>query len=281
MTNEYIIAYLLEELPEEESERFETECFAQESWPAQINLVEEDLIDAYLRDELSQERRRRFEQYYLTTAARQERVVMASAFLRHIDEQTVIEEQSVANEQPAVDEHPTIDEPPAAATTKVEPPPAKLTLAERFRLFWGGQSLALRTAMALAAIAIIGGAVWFSLLRTPRPRTFATLTLTNVESNRAEGAPASKVKLPLGVDALRIYLTLPERLPPRARFRVEWENVDGAIKPLEIAGQDARSVSVVIPAAQLTPGQYALNLFVIKTDGTELPVSGSYFFIVE
>ena len=52
MTDERIIAYLLEELPEDDLERFEDECFAQESWPAQINLVEEDLIDAYLRNEL-------------------------------------------------------------------------------------------------------------------------------------------------------------------------------------------------------------------------------------
>jgi methionine-rich copper-binding protein CopC len=69
-------------------------------------------------------------------------------------------------------------------------------------------------------------------------------------------------------------------LPPASRFRVEWENVDGEIKPLEIAGQDAQSVSVVIPVAQLARGQYALNIFVIKPDGTEVPVNGSYFFNV-
>jgi anti-sigma factor RsiW len=44
------------------------------------------LIDAYLRNELTPERRQRFEQNYLTTEARRERVAMAAALLRHVDE---------------------------------------------------------------------------------------------------------------------------------------------------------------------------------------------------
>ena len=67
------------ELPEEDLERFEDECFAQERWPELIDLAEEDLIDAYLRNDLTPERRRRFEQNYLTTEARLERVSMAAA----------------------------------------------------------------------------------------------------------------------------------------------------------------------------------------------------------
>src|SRR5215212_3878191 len=86
MTDERIIAYLLEELPEKDIEQFEDECFAQEDWPTEIDAVEKELIDAYLRDELTPERQQRFEQNYLITEARQERVVMAAALLRHIDE---------------------------------------------------------------------------------------------------------------------------------------------------------------------------------------------------
>src|SRR3712207_2093541 len=86
MTDERIIAYLLNELSEEESEQFEDECFAAEAWPPEINLAEEDLIDAYLRNELTAERRQRFEQNYLTTEERQERVRVAAALLHHIDE---------------------------------------------------------------------------------------------------------------------------------------------------------------------------------------------------
>src|SRR5882724_9609551 len=90
MTDERIIAYLLEELPEEDLEQFEDDCFVQENWPAQIELVEEELIDSYLRNELDSERRKRFEQNYLTTQARHDRVSIAAALLRHIDEYNTV-----------------------------------------------------------------------------------------------------------------------------------------------------------------------------------------------
>lgn len=257
MTDERIIAYLLKELPEEELEQFEDECFALESWPVQVDLAEEDLIDAYLRDELTPEQRQRFEQNYLTTEARQERVHVAAALLRHVDAY-----------------HSDAKAPVAVRTTE-------LTWAERFHAFWSSQSLALRSAAALATVAIIAGALWLSLSRAPSPQTFATLTLTISVSNRAEGAQAGKVRLPLNASALRISLTLPEQSPQAARYRVELENDDGETKSLELAGQDAQSVSVVIPAAQLARGQYALRLFAIKADGTEQRIPGSYFFTVE
>src|SRR5215207_4399918 len=80
MTDEQITAYLLQELTEEEAERFEDRCFAQEEWPADLDAAEHELIDAYLRNELSKDQRRRFEQYYLTTDARKARVLTAQSF---------------------------------------------------------------------------------------------------------------------------------------------------------------------------------------------------------
>jgi methionine-rich copper-binding protein CopC len=257
MTDERIIAYLLEELPEEESERFEDECFAEENWPAQLSLAEEDLIDAYLRDELTPEQRQRFEHNYLTTEARQERVRMAAALLRRVDEYN------------------------AASSAPVAARPPEPSWTERLHAFWNSQHWALRSAAAFSLVAVMAVALWLSLSRAPSPQTFATLTLAVSVNNRAEGAQAGKVKLPLSASALRISLMLPEQLPQASRYRVEWENDRGEAKPLEIAGQDAQSVSVVIPASQLARGQYALKLFAIKADGTEQRTGGSYFFTVE
>lgn len=255
MTDERIIAYLLEELPEDDLERFEDECFAQESWPTQIDLVEEDLIDAYLRDELIPERRRRFEQNYLTTETRHERVSIAAALLRHIDEYS-------------------------ASKAPIAVRPTELTWAERFRAFWSSVTWGLRAATAIATVAVIAGALWLSF-RAPSPRTFAALTLSISSNNRAEGAHAGKVKLPPNAEALNISLTLPQQPPPAARYRVELENDNGETKSAEVAGKDAQSVLVVIPAAQLARGQYALKLFAIKPDGSEQRLNGSYFFTVE
>lgn len=255
MTDERIIAYLLEELPEQELEQFEDECFAQETWPEQLNLVEEDLIDAYLRAELTQEQRQHFERNYLTSEARKERVIIAAALLRHVDE------------------HQTV----ATATASIQP--TGQTWTERLHAFWNSRTWAIRAVPALIVLLILIGAWWVSRPRGPSPQTFATLTLNISSSNRADGAQAGKVKLPF--DALRISLSIPERLPPAIRYRVELENINGETKPVEIAGQDAQSVSVVIPAEELTRGQYALKLFATKADGSEQRIPGSYFFAVE
>src|SRR5436309_12123074 len=128
MTDERIIAYLLKELPEDDLERFEDECFAQEEWPAQINLIEGDLIEDYLRDELTPERRRRFKRNYLITKARKERVVIAAALLRCVDERN------------------------ATSNAAVAVPSLTPTWAERFRAFWRSQTWALHAVTAVAVV---------------------------------------------------------------------------------------------------------------------------------
>lgn len=297
MTDERIIAYLLEELPEDEAERFEDECFADENCPAQIGLVEEDLIDDYLCHELTPERRRRFELNYLTTAARMERVRMAAALLRHVNDPAVV---SPATAPPLVAappgeqawrgqvvagrswEHPLTGQP--AATT-----PTGQVSPVRLRSFWSRHSWAFNPTFALVAVVvIISGALWLLSPHTSSPRTFTVLTLSaSVNNNRAQGAQAKIVKLPLRddaqkpADALKISLMLPERLAASPRYRVELENDNGEMRPLEVVEQNAQSVSVLVPAAQLTRGQYALHLIAVNTDSTEHRIPGSYFFTLE
>ena len=254
MTDERIIAYLLEELTEEESERFEKECFAREEWPAQINWVEEDLIDDYLRGELPPERHRRFEQNYLTTAARVERVRGATALLRHMNIRVAVAE-----------------------------PAGERTWAERLRAWWGGPRHLPRPAVALALVVLVVGAWW--LFRLPAahrpPQTFATLTLSMSDADRAGGAQPGRVKLTPGIDALRITLELPNASAQAAHYRVQLEDDDGAVKLSESVLREAEIVRLTIPASQLPRGRYALKLFAVKTGGTEQPIPGSYLFVVE
>lgn len=255
MTDERIIAYLLKELPAGEAERFEDECFALDDWPAQIDAVEDDLIEDYLRRALTPERRRRFEQNYLTTVARQERVLLAAALLRRIDESD------------------------ASAQTGIAARPPKQTWSERFHALRNAQGWRLRAALACALIIVVAGAWWLARPRVPSPQTFATISLSVSRGNRAEGVAAATVKLPF--DALKVTLTLPEGAAAATRYRVELEDESGEKKRTEIIAQDAQSVTLSIPAAQLARGRYALKLFAVKADGTEQPFSGSYFFNVE
>ena len=246
MTEEHITAYLLKELTEEEAERFEEECFAQEEWPAELEVAEQELIDAYLRNQLSEDRRRRFETNYLTTDTRKARVLTSESFLHVLC--------------------------PA--------PPRKATLLEKLQAFWQ-RPLVPQFAIAALILAVSVSLLW-PLLRGGRSaQTFTALELAMSSSDRATGAQTAKVSLPLGTDALQLHLKLPPAASDTAGYRVQWENVKGSLGDLKIESQDAQSLVVVIPADRLSPGQYVLKLFRVTRDGTEQQVSGNYFFTAE
>lgn len=74
-----IARYLLGELPEEQSVEIEDRAFSDQDYLATVTAVENDLIDEYVRRELSESDRRRFEERFLASAARRKRVEFAKA----------------------------------------------------------------------------------------------------------------------------------------------------------------------------------------------------------
>jgi len=120
--------------------------------------------------------------------------------------------------------------------------------------------------------------LWPSFRTTP-PQTFAQLNLAISYDTRAGGSQVRSITLPLAEDALKISLALPQPAPQGATYRVQWEDIRRPLGNLEIEKQDANSISVIIPADKLTPGQYLLKLFRKNPDGTEEGVPGSYLFI--
>ncbi len=251
-----VVAYLLGQMSEEESEQFEDECFAQKHWPSQIGVVEEDLIDAYLHDELGPEQHRLFELNYLTTRARQERVKVAAALLFQVWERAPARGRAAAAHEEA-------------------------TWAERLRAFFGGRAWGPRAAVAVALVVIAAVGFWLYLSRTRPPRVVATLSLTSSVANRSEGGPVPAIKLPPDAEALRVVLQLPNRATTAPRYRAELDDEDGGTTSLDVEKHEPGSVSVLIPASRLARGQYALTLLAVKDDGTEQPFHGTYVFAIE
>ncbi|HKG45764.1 MAG TPA: hypothetical protein VKB02_03495 [Pyrinomonadaceae bacterium] len=247
MTDEEITAYLLEELTEEEAERFEEHCFAKEEWPADLDAAEQELIDAYLRNELSNDRRRRFETNYLTTDVRKARVLTAQSF-----HQVLCPELS-----------------------------PKVTIWAKFRTFWR-RPLVPQTALAILVLAIgiwLLAPLFMQGRRLPQPSIVVELGLSS--SDRSTGSPSKRVRLPLATDNLEVHLKLPEQSPETVSYRIQWEDFSGVLGDLQAQSRDGEYLVVLIPAAKLRPGQYAVKLFEIKRDGTEQRVSGGYFFTAE
>jgi hypothetical protein len=245
MTDERITAYLLEELTEQESEQFEEQCFAQEEWPEQLDAAEQELIDAYLRNELTSDRKRRFQERYLTTDTRKARVLAAESF------------------------HETL--------CPVRPKPSWREWLKAFVQ----RPLVPQTAIAILVLAV-GLGIFLPGFFSPPPQTLTLKTFKEIElamssSNRAGGPQPEKVviSLPLDADALRIHLKLPEASAVDAGYRVQLENVNGPLRELKIESQDAQSVIVIIPAAELSSGQFLLKL------SNKNDLIGNYFFTAE
>src|SRR5262245_28272723 len=95
LENEELIArYLLGELPEVQQTEIEDRAFSNREYRRQITAVENDLIDGYVRQELTATQRRRFEEQFLTSANRRQRVEFAKALATATDEAKAAEKST-------------------------------------------------------------------------------------------------------------------------------------------------------------------------------------------
>ena len=78
-------SYLLGELSDEEQTRLEERCFGDERLSLRLRAVRDDLIDAYVRDELPRRERDRFERHFMASPPRRERVEVARALIESLD----------------------------------------------------------------------------------------------------------------------------------------------------------------------------------------------------
>jgi hypothetical protein len=237
--------YLLGQVSDGAREEIERELLANDEVFAELLIIEDELNDEYVNGCLSPADRANFESHFLATPERQEDLRFARALNRYVTTST------------------------SARADLVKPPGS-----------WVSTRQARRLAAAVAVVIIMAGALWFFFVRQQTPPTYLTLTLTISPNTREEGVQAARIG-PLGKQTLRLFLRLPDPSPPGAVYRVQLRDTNDESKSLKIAGQDAQSVTVEIPAARLHRGQYALSLFAIKSDGTEQPITGCYYFTVQ
>jgi anti-sigma-K factor RskA len=237
--------YLLGQVSDGAREDIERGLLADDEVFAELLMIEDELTDEYVNGCLSPDDRANFESHFLATPERQEDLRFARALNRYVTTNT-------------------------SALGDLVTPPGSWVLTRQAR----------RLAAAVAVVVIMAGALWFFFARQQTPPTYLTLTLTISPNTREEGVQAAKIG-PLGKQTLRLFLRLPNPSPPATGYRVKLLDTNGESRSLKIAGQDAQSVAVEIPAAQLQRGQYALNLIAIKSDGTEQRITGCYYFTVE
>ena len=100
--NENLIRrYLLGELAEADQAALEQELLIDRGKFDQVLAVENELVDSYVRGEMSRADRKRFESHYLASPLHRERVAIARSFLTIID-QTAGERAEVREKEPVV-----------------------------------------------------------------------------------------------------------------------------------------------------------------------------------
>jgi hypothetical protein len=97
--NLFMVRYLLGELPDEERVQFEDQYANDEECFEQLLAVEDDLIQEYVRNELSPHARRRFEEYFLISPKRRQKVERARVLVQVLQKQkTAAAESSLFKE---------------------------------------------------------------------------------------------------------------------------------------------------------------------------------------
>ena len=232
--------YLLGRLSEDEREEIEERLMVEDDLFEELEISTGELIEEYREGELTAKERQSFESSVLSSPEGRKRHVFAAA----ID---MLEQRR---------------QPQAAG------------LLERvWAIFRKPQWAIPITGLAVVIIAVI--IFW------PRPSGFVAVTLTSSAVTRStEDRPPAKITIPADTSELRVTLALPEPAPPDIRYRVKLLEHHRDITNLQPSGQDANSVSVVIPARQVPPGSYALVIYAIKSDGTEQQIPGNYFFTI-
>lgn len=156
-----IARYLLGELSEEQQVIIEDRAFADKDYLASITAVENDLIDEYVRRELSETARQQFEKRFLASAARRERVEFARALAQ------------VAAEAPAAEK----------ARTTVAHSAASWRVS--LEAFVRGLNPVARLAIAAAMLLLMVGGAWL-LTETLRLRSQLTRLQAENQSRQDE-----------------------------------------------------------------------------------------------
>lgn len=155
-SEELIARYLLGELTEEQQIAIEDRAFADKEYLATITAVENDLIDEYVRHELSDRERRQFESRFLASAERRKRVEFAKALAEV-----------------------------AGPIKNVVPQPASWSWRDSLYAFLNGLNPAARIATVAAMLLLLVGGAWL-LIQTWRLRGQLTQLQADSQSQQNE-----------------------------------------------------------------------------------------------
>ena len=291
-----LVRYLLNLLPEQETERLDEITMVDDEAASRLRIVENDLVDAYVRGALAGDLLARFESHYLDSPRRREQVRLASGLSRAVDRAG---SRAASQVESRVEREIEKSATPRFAQDR-RPGPARV--ATRWTMF---PARFRETLAAAAVLLIVVGAAWLfetvpprggvnpardeglsvprsgdrELSEQPADRSVAT-PLVLLPQTRAVGSMPTRVA-PAGADGLAFELRLESsdfplyqvRLRDPATNLIVWRSGWAAAT----SSDHQFSVAAVVPASLLKPQHYSFDLAGRGATGNA-EVVGSYTF---
>jgi hypothetical protein len=248
--------YLLGRSSPEDSSRFEERLLTDGSFYEELLMAEDDMIDEYLTEELSEAERQDFESHFLLVPQRQEQLRFARALRKYV----TFAGNSEAPEPSAVVPQKDLE---------VAQPPSKRSLFSFFPVTNPLVSYSLMAAMLL----MVGGISWalfnaWKQQQTPQPGSVLAVMLT--PGLTREGGEIKRIGIPPGTGVVRLQLELPKNDYNNYRVRVVSVDRTDVWSGNNIQASDQGGTKLIIadvPASSLSSGDYQVKVSGQPPDG--------------
>ena len=234
--------YLLGMLPQEQYPQIEEQFLTSNDRFEELLIAEDELIDEYLRGELSEPERKHFADHFLRSPERQRKLRFAKTFEKYIEAATI--------------------ERPLRATPSISQAlPGSAVLRRLFPV----QSPVATFSLATAVLLLLMGTSWVLIsrlqVREPSSRNSVVLSLT--PSLVRDFGETNKLVINADVDTVRLRLRLPaaDYQTYRAVLRSsEGTEIWTGDKPIPNTPDAEKYIDYDLPAGMLKPDDYKITL---------------------
>lgn len=277
MEQQAIREYLLGQLSSEQLSEFEERLLTDDDVLQELEIVEDEMVDEYLREELTPADRAGFESHFMAAPQHCEKLAFARAFRKSLTNRVGLPGQATSSAQPA---EPAVGEASGSEASRVRTPGRK----KSWFTFFGIQNPALGYATAVALVLVLVGISWVVWNRATVPRdpgrVHSVVLASGLTRDVSEGP--RKVSVPANTDTLRLQLIIPQN--HYTSYEATLAGADGVELTTQsnlISGavDDQSAVIFDIPANLLPPGDYRVKLSGQNSGGSTVPVA-SYSFRV-
>lgn len=265
-----IRAYLLGQASPEDSSWLEEELLTDSDLLQQLLIAEDELIDQYLSEKLTQPERQRFETHFLPAPERRRKLRFGRALRKYMDLVGISESLEGHAAEYLPDEKPDV----------AKPPPKRGPLA-----FLPFSNPILSYSLAAVVVLIIFAFSWLALqnLRTPSRNPGNVLAVALEPGLNRDSGQIKKFTIPNNSDVVRFQLALSDDQYQSYETVLQDDVGQVLITKRDLKRQsDGRHSALIvdIPATLLRPGDYRIKLSGLTANGNPEDL-GTYSFRVQ